>query len=121
MQKDTIELALNIAKAVPHERGKKRVACVITTKRGQVVSVGINNYSRSHPRQKALSEKAGLSEERCYIHAELAALQKDKRQKGYKLTVARIDSKGNPQLAMPCVSCMLAIKEAGHIKAVEWT
>lgn len=124
MASKSISLALQIAKAIPYEKGKKRVAAVITGKRGNVVSIGINDYTKSHPEQKRLSLKAGLDEQRCYIHAELSAilrLPKSKEKQWYKLSVARIDSKGHAQLAMPCPSCMLAIKEAGYIKAVEWS
>ena len=124
MPKDTMQFALQVAKAIPYEKGRKRVAAVITDKRGKVLSVGINDYTKSHPRQKALSVKVGLDEERCYIHAELAAILKMPRTKGqkqYKMTIARVDSKGNDQLAMPCPSCMQAIREFGQIQSLEWT
>ncbi|MNL60222.1 hypothetical protein D3C87_1840190 [compost metagenome] len=56
-----------------------------------------------------------------FLHSEVLALLRDKKQRGHKLTVVRVGKDGSPMHSMPCVVCMSLIKEAGHIKAVEWT
>lgn len=60
------------------------------------------------------SEQAGLSDQRIKIHAELAALLASRNNRGvskaHTVLVQRFDSLGNPALAKPCLSCMLALK-----------
>lgn len=89
-------------------------------KRGNILSVGINDYRKSNPWQKALSLQAGMSEHRIHLHSEVACLLKAKGKKVHTLLVERYDTEGNPRLAFPCPSCQLAIKQAG-VKKVLFT
>lgn len=84
-------------------------------KKGRVVCTGQNEYTKSHPWQKHLSIKAGMSEERVFYHSEVKALltAKNLKKKVHTLKVERYDCNGNPRLAMPCPSCMIAIHLTG--------
>ena len=87
-------------------------------KRGRLLSVGRNSYTRTHPLQAKYGRRAGKPNA-IYLHAELSALLKA-REQVYKLVVLRYDKDGNPALAKPCPACQLAIREFG-VKNVEYT
>ena len=101
---------------------KKRYEIFTTAydKRGRVIARAVNEYSKSHPMQKQLSEKLGFSEKRIHLHSEVACLLRCKGKPVQVLLIERYDSAGNPKLAFPCESCQLAIKEAG-VKIVRFT
>ena len=103
---------------------KKRHKILTTAydKRGRVVCTGQNEYTKSHPWQKHLSIKAGMSEERVFYHSEVKTLltAKNLKKKVHTLKVERYDCNGNPRLAMPCPSCMIAIHLTG-VKRVIFT
>jgi deoxycytidylate deaminase len=109
------QLAIKLAKTV---KGRYRVAAIVLDKRDRVLSTGTNSYTRSHPEQARYGKACGFSE-RIYLHAEISALIKCKKQ-GYKIYVARIDIHGNTLLSKPCELCSMAIKEHG-IKVIEYT
>lgn len=85
-------------------------------KRGKLLAVGRNSYTRTHPMQARFGKKAGKPNA-IYLHAELAALLKA-REQVHKLVVLRLDRHGKPALAKPCPACQLAIKEF-NVKQVE--
>ena len=87
-------------------------------KRGKLLSVGKNSYTRTHPLQAKFGKKVGRPQA-IYIHAELAALLKA-RSPVHRLVVTRFNKKGQPVLAKPCPSCQEAIKYFG-VKHVEHT
>ena len=91
-------------------------------KRGRAICKGQNEYFKSNPWQKHLSIKAGLSEERVFCHSEVKTLliAKNLKKKVHTLKVERYDCNGNPRLAMPCPSCMIAIHLTG-VKRVIFT
>ena len=91
-------------------------------KKGRVICKGQNEYIKSNPWQKHLSIKAGLSEERVFCHSEVKTLliAKNLKKKVHTLKVERYDCNGNPRLAMPCPSCMIAIHLTG-VKRVIFT
>jgi deoxycytidylate deaminase len=99
---------------------KRRYSIRATTydKRGRVISIGYNDYDRTHPTQAMWAERAGHPQ-KLFLHAEIAALVKC-RGNPYKIKIERYDMQGRPKLAKPCAVCELAIKEAG-IKFVEYT
>lgn len=109
------DLAIKLAKTV---RGRYRVSAIVLDKRDRVIATGVNSYEKTHPLQARLSKKIGLHE-KVYLHAEIDALIKCRRQ-GYKIYVCRIDHEGNTLMAKPCPICEMAIKEAG-IKVIEHT
>ena len=81
--------------------------------KGRVICSRPNAY-KSHPQQKMFSVMAGMSAERTNLHAEVHALLASRNSKGvskvHSVLVQRFDSRGNPALAKPCLSCMLALK-----------
>jgi len=87
-------------------------------KKGNVISRGGNSYSKSNTWQKELSIKAGMSEERIYLHSEVDCLLKAKGKKIHTLKIERYGSQGEPRIAFPCPSCQLAIKLSGVKKVI---
>lgn len=87
-------------------------------KRGKLLAVGRNSYTRTHPMQAHFGKKAGKPNA-IYLHAELAALLKA-REQVHKLVVFRYDSNGNPANSKPCPACQLALKHF-NVKQVEHT
>jgi deoxycytidylate deaminase len=88
-------------------------------KKGKVLSVGHNNYKKTHPLQAYFACKVGLNE-KIFLHAEIDALIKSTSSDIHKILVERFDSKGNPANAEPCAVCKSAIAAYG-VKYVEYT
>lgn len=101
---------------------KKRynIKATAYNEKGMKLSSAVNNYSKTHPLQKYFSEKAGESEHKSCLHAELGALLKARGKSIYKLFVERYFDDGSPALAKPCKSCQEAIKAFG-VQIVEYT
>lgn len=115
-----LEYCLRKAKEIPYERGKQRHYCVITDKRGRILSEGSNDYSCTHPIMKKTSQRIGLFKE--YIHSEVLALVRLKtNKKNLIMYVARVDSEGNPKISKPCPVCSVVIKESQQIKTIVYT
>jgi len=98
--------------------GRHALTAIIYDKKGRVLSIGKNSYTKTHPKMYRLGKITG-NPDAIYLHAEIAALVKC-RGVPYKIKIERFDKDGNPKLAKPCDICDLAIKEAG-IKYVEYT
>ena len=94
------------------------ITALAYSKRGKLLAVGKNSYTRTHPLQAKFGKQSGKPNA-IYLHAELAALLKA-REPVYKLVVFRYDRHGNPANSKPCPSCQLAIKSFG-VKHVEHT
>lgn len=78
-------------------------------KRGKLLAVGLNSYTKTHTLQAELGRKSGRPQA-IYLHAELAALLKA-RKPVHKLVVFRYDRDGKPANSKPCPACQLAIKK----------
>lgn len=89
-------------------------------KRGVKICSSTNDYNLSHPYQKKLSVKVGMSEERIFLHSEIRCLLKaaSLRKKVHTLKVERYDSEGNPKLSYPCISCREGVRMAGVKKVI---
>jgi len=87
-------------------------------KRGKLLAVGHNSYTRTHRLQAHYAKKSGRPAA-IYLHAELAALLKARSQV-YKMVVLRYNADGKPALAKPCPACQLALKDYG-VKYIEHT
>lgn len=98
------------------ERKKFLIKATAFCKKGAVLAVAFNDYFKSSPYQKELSLRAGLSEMRTAVHAEVLCLVRAKRlhpnKRVHTLLIERYDSEGKPRLAKPCPSCELAIKDS---------
>lgn len=101
-------------------RKQYRLKATIYDKKGRKISTGENSYSKTHPYQIRLAEKAGRPNA-IFLHAEIQAIVRLKdRTKAHRILIERYDKQGNPRPAVPCEICTLAIEEAG-IKVVEYT
>jgi len=98
---------------------KYLITAEIYDRKGNLLSVGRNSYTKTHPLQKRYAIKANQPQKQ-YLHAEIAALIKCRSLDVYKIVIKRVDKNGNTRLAAPCEVCQLAIKEAG-IKRIEYT
>lgn len=113
-----LSTAIKIANSIPKEPDRQRVVAILTDKRGKILSIGINSYNRTHPKQAHYAKKSGNGE-RIFLHAEIAALVRCK-EKADKIYIARTDAHGKEVLAKPCPLCSLALHEAG-IKKIYYT
>lgn len=97
-------------------RKKYIIKATAFDKKGVVLAVGFNDYFKSSPYQKSLSLRAGLSEMRTAVHAEVLCLIRASRnhpsKRVHTLLIERYDSEGKPRLAKPCASCELAIRDS---------
>lgn len=101
---------------------KHIIKATIRDRKGRVLSVGYNSYTKTHPEQARFARLAG-TERKTYLHAEVAAIIRACRRRmepPHSISIERFNSSGQPKLAKPCPICMLAIKEAG-IKEVRYT
>jgi tRNA(Arg) A34 adenosine deaminase TadA len=97
---------------------KQNITAIIQDRKGRVLSIGKNSYDKTHPKQKQHALLLGLPD-KVFLHAEIAAIVKCKSlEKAYKITITRINKKGEPALAKPCPICQSAI-EASGIKLIE--
>ena len=90
----------------------------IYDKRGRVLAVGNNSYTKTHPLQVKFAEKVGKPDA-IYLHAEMDALRRLKDwDKAHRIVVTRFDKNGEPAIAKPCKICKLALEHAGinHIE-----
>lgn len=117
-----LDYCLHKARQIPLIKGKQRVYSCITNKKGIIIGESANLYEKSHPLQRKYSMKAGMSEERCYLHSEVASIIKAAKRNPLNCTlyVARIGKGGNALDSVPCPSCRIAIKECGFISSVQY-
>ena len=99
---------------------KQSITAIIYDRKGRVLSIGQNSYTKTHPLQAEHSEKMGFPH-KVFLHAEVAAIVKCKDlSKAHKIVVHRYNNEGKPLLAKPCVCCQSAI-QATPIKFIEHT
>ena len=93
----------------------------IFDKRGKVLAVGNNSYSKTHPLQIHTAKQAGRPDA-MFLHAEIHALTKLKNNadKAHRIYIERYSKHGDPLPAKPCEICTLALQNAG-IEIVEFT
>ena len=112
-----IDFAIELAQNISHKG--YRLACIITDKRGRILSTGFNSYSKTHPKQAYFAKKYGRHA-RIFLHAEMSALIRVKHGIPHHIYIARVDKKGNPRLAKPCPICYSAIRDS-EIKKITYT
>lgn len=100
---------------------KYQITAVIYDKKGNIISIGHNNYTKTHPLQAKYAKKVGL-EKKVFIHAELDAVLKagDKIKGAYMMRVFRFNNQGEPRCAKPCPVCQEMLKHT-PIKVIEHT
>lgn len=115
----SLDYAIDKARKLPYRMGQCRVYAVVIDKRGNVLSEGFNQYTKTHPKQAFHANRVGLPK-KITLHAEISALVRIRKGKPYKIFVARVDARGRPKLAKPCPVCYDAIVHAG-IESIEHT
>lgn len=99
---------------------KYNITAIIYDKKNHVLSIGKNNYSKSHPYMARLS-KAVREPYKIWLHAEVDAIIKCRHlDKAHRIQIFRHDSQGNLKLAKPCEICLSAI-HATDIKIIEYS
>lgn len=97
---------------------KHDLTAIIYDKKGRVLSIGKNNYVKTHPMQKEYATKVGEPYKE-FLHAEISAIIKCKNlNRAHKISVFRFNRNGKPALAKPCNVCMSAIGASGIKKIV---
>jgi tRNA(Arg) A34 adenosine deaminase TadA len=106
----SLKLATKILESVPVQRGKQRLCAVITDRKGNVLSIGQNSYSKTHPMQALAAKRVGR-ESVCFMHSEIDAIRRLGRDahKAHNIYVARLDKQGQTVLAKPCEICQSMI------------
>lgn len=101
---------------------RKRYEIVATCfdRKGKVLGTGVNNYNRSHPLAKHFAVKAGESEQKDKLHAELAAVLSSGRKNIHSILVQRFHNDGRMAVAAPCPTCQAMLKGFG-VKFVRYT
>jgi len=94
---------------------KHQITARCYNKRGHLISIGHNSYTKSHPLQAYFAKKVGHPN-KIYLHAEIAALI----QAGictdnnvHEISILRYNTKGEPVTSKPCPICQEAIKAFG--------
>ena len=116
-----LDYCLQKASEISYVKGQQRHYAVVTDKRGKIISEGRNSYTKSSPLMQKLSMKVGVSEHKCFLHAEIKTILRDKANKGVKLYVARVNAKGEAVNSKPCRVCEYYIKTKRNIKSIEYT
>ncbi len=101
---------------------RKRYNLVATCfdRKGKILGSGTNDYNRSHPLMKHFACKAGESDAKIWIHAELAAVLDSGRKNIDSILVQRFHNNGNPANAMPCPTCQEMLKAFG-VRLIKYT
>lgn len=99
---------------------KHAITATIYDRKGRVLSIGQNNYLKTHPLQAEHAAKVG-EPYKIFIHAEVSAITRcSDLSKAYRILITRYDRSGRPALAQPCAICVSAIK-ATRIKIIQHT
>jgi tRNA(Arg) A34 adenosine deaminase TadA len=98
------------------------ITATIFDKRGRVLSIGHNNYVKTHPVQAEFAAKYG-NEKKQFLHAEIDAILKCScLNRAHRILITRFAKRtGLPRCAKPCPICEAAIRELTPIKIVEHT
>jgi len=111
MKNNILEKAISLA--YQNIDKKYSLCAIITNRKGIILSIGFNSFTKSSPLQKSLASKYG-NKDKIYNHAEIDCLKKlPYNCKPYAIYIARVNKKGGSLLAKPCRICSMAIKEAG--------
>lgn len=114
-----INKAIKIANMISSDY-KHRLCAVITDKKGKILSVGTNSYTKTHPIQHYYAKCCG-NEERIYLHAEMSAIVSlPYNSKPHAIFIARVNGSGKSMLAKPCKICKHAINDTG-IEKIDYT
>ena len=87
------------------------LTAIIKDKRGNVLAIGKNSYTKTHPYQAKCAKEVGLPE-KIYLHAEIdAILRCSDLSKAHSIHIFRQGKSGKWLLAKPCPACQTAINK----------
>jgi tRNA(Arg) A34 adenosine deaminase TadA len=110
-----LDKAINIAKQVQNK--KQNICAIITDRRLNILSIGVNSYSKTSPLQKFYADRVG-EVHKIFNHAEIDCIKKlPHHSKPENIFIARISKSGKSLPAFPCRICQEALKDLG-IKAI---
>lgn len=105
------------------KRDTVKIKATIFDKRGRILSVGRNQYTKSHPIMAKYG--ARINQHKIVLHAEVDAILKcirtNKISNAHRILIERYDKMGNPAPCAPCEICMKIIAEITPIKKIEHT
>jgi tRNA(Arg) A34 adenosine deaminase TadA len=85
------------------------LTAIIKDKRGNILAIGKNSYTKTHPYQAKCAKEVGLPE-KVYLHAEIAAiLSCNDLSKAHSIHIYRQGKSGLWLNAKPCPICQSAI------------
>lgn len=91
---------------------KHTIAAHAYDKRGILLAVATNSYTKTHPLQAYFAKKVGHPD-RQFMHAEIACILRCKDKQIYTLNVYRYNQQGELVCAKPCPICQEAILAYG--------
>lgn len=102
-------------------RARVDIKATVRDRRGRVIGVGTNSYTKTHPLAFKAASTLGTPW-KVFVHAELAALLEARKAstEAHSISVERYLKDGTPALAKPCSVCMKLIEDFG-IKEVKYT
>jgi tRNA(Arg) A34 adenosine deaminase TadA len=96
------------------------ISAIIYDKRGRVLSIGYNSYTKTHTYQAEMARRAG-EPHKVFLHAEIHAITRcAELDKAHRISIFRYREDGSPAMARPCGICAGAIA-ATNIKIIEHT
>jgi len=95
---------------------KQRLCAIVTNRRGHILNIGFNSYTKSHPKMAWYASKFN-DFNKIYLHAEIASIIACDK-KPHTIYVARISKSGKISPATPCRICQEAIKDVGIEKVI---
>ncbi len=99
---------------------RQDMTAIIYDKRGRILSIGKNNYLKTHPLQANYARRHG-DHNKIFLHAEIHAITRcAELSRAHRMVVFRFNSEGKPVMAKPCPICAAAIRDT-PIKIVEHT
>lgn len=107
-----------------YREDKKHSFAALIVRRNRVLSEGISDPTKTHPRAKSVCRHNGIAKGNGYIpetvHAELSAILGVRSTKGCEKATIYV-ARHNKQPSRPCAMCMLIIQKAGISKIVYHT
>jgi tRNA(Arg) A34 adenosine deaminase TadA len=101
-------------------RKRHHIIATVRDKKGRVLAMACNSYTKTHPLQAKYASLCGLPDKQ-FLHAEVAAILRVRDlSKAHSIKVERYNAKGLPVCAKPCIICQRVIDASG-IENVEWT
>jgi tRNA(Arg) A34 adenosine deaminase TadA len=116
MKQSILNKAIRIASQLQNK--KQNICAIITDKRNNILSIGLNSYSKSSPLQKLYADKIG-DIHKIFNHGEIDAIKKLPYSSiPEKIYIARVAKNKQTMPCQPCEICSLALRDAGIRKII---